>query len=99
MKLFVGNLPYSVNDAKLRELFEPFGEVSEATVIKDKFSGRSKGFGFVTFNDDANAQKAIADLNGKDMEGRQINVNEARPMTERPERPARRDFGGRRGRF
>jgi RNA recognition motif-containing protein len=97
MKLFVGNLPHSVSDTKLRELFEPFGEISEAVVIKDKFSGRSKGFGFVTFAEGENAKKAMAEMNGKEIEGRQVNVNEARPMTEdRPRRSSSSNFNRRR---
>ena len=61
-KVYVGNLAYSVDDAKLKEAFSEYGEISEATVVKDKFSGRSKGFGFVTFADEASAQKAIAEM-------------------------------------
>ena len=82
-KLYVGNLPYSVNDASLQEMFAACGEVVEAKVITDKFSGRSKGFGFVTMKDDAMAQKAIDEMNGKDIEGRPLTVNVARPMRER----------------
>lgn len=77
MKLYVGNLPWSIDDAKLKELFASYGEVTEAVVIKDKFSGRSKGFGFVTFTDDEAAKTAMQEMNGKDVEGRQIKVNEA----------------------
>ena len=94
MKIYVGNLPFSIDDEKLREIFAKFGEVSEATVIKDKYSGRSKGFGFVTFSDDAAGQKAIEGMNEKDFEGRALKVNEARPMEDRP---PRRDFGNRGG--
>lgn len=83
-KLYVGNLPYTVNDTSLKELFASAGEVTDAKVITDKFSGRSKGFGFVTMKDDAAAQKAVSDMDGKDVEGRQIKVNVARPMRERP---------------
>lgn len=97
MKLFVGNLPYTVNDASLKELFAPFGEVQEATVIKDKFSGRSKGFGFVTFAQDADAQKAMSALNGTDVQGRQMTVNEAKPMSE--DRGERRSSFNNRRRF
>ncbi len=82
-KLYVGNLPYSVNDEGLKELFAPSGEVTEAKVIMDKFSGRSKGFGFVTMKDDESAQKAISEMDGKEIEGRQMKVNVARPMRER----------------
>lgn len=78
MKLYVGNLPWSVDDNKLKELFSGF-DVQEATVITDKFSRRSKGFGFVTIEDDESAQKAISSLNGKEIEGREIKVNEAKP--------------------
>ena len=82
-KLYVGNLPYSVNDDGLKEMFATVGEVVEAKVITDKFSGRSKGFGFVTMGDDAAAQKAISEVDGKEFDGRQVKVNVARPMRER----------------
>lgn len=85
-KVYVGNLPFSVDLAKLKELFEPHGEVEDAVVISDKFSGRSKGFGFVTFVNDADADKAIAEMNEKDVEGRPLKVNIAKPMEERPPR-------------
>ena len=85
-KLYVGNLPYSTTGDDLRNMFAAAGEVSSATVIIDKMSGRSKGFGFVEFSDDSAAQKAIDMFNGKDMGGRPLTVNEARPMTERPMR-------------
>ena len=78
-KLYVGNLPWSVDLNKLKELFTPFGEVEEAVVIADRFSGRSKGFGFVTFANDADADKAIAEMNSKNIEGRPLKVNEAKP--------------------
>lgn len=93
MKIYVGNLPWSVDDAKLQDLFSEFGEVSEATVLKDKFTGRSKGFGFVTFSDDSSAQKAIKAMNDKDIEGRKLKVNEAKPFDPDAPRP-RRSFGG-----
>lgn len=82
-KIYVGNLSFDVTQEKLKELFAPFGDIEEAVVISDKFSGRSKGFGFVTFTDKAAADKAIADMNGKEIEGREIKVNEARPMESR----------------
>ena len=91
MKIDVGNLPFGVDKAKLDELFGTFGDIEESIVISDKFSGRSKGFGFVTFKDDESAKKAIADMNDKEVEGRNIKVNEAKPMEDRP---PRRDFGG-----
>lgn len=79
MKLYVGNLPFSVDDEALKKAFSAFGEVEDATVIIDKFSKRSKGFGFVTFSDDESAKKAISEMNEKDFEGRTIKVSEARP--------------------
>ena len=85
-KLYVGNLPFSVDLTKLKELFASYGDIEDATVISDKFSGRSKGFGFVTFANDADADKAIAEMNEKDVEGRPMKVNEARPMEDRPPR-------------
>jgi RNA recognition motif-containing protein len=92
MKVYVGNLPFSIDDEGLRKVFGTYGEIEEVSVIKDKFSGRSKGFGFVTFKDDEDAKKAIAAMNDKEVEGRNLKVNEAKPMD--PDRP-RRDFGGR----
>lgn len=89
-KLYVGNLPFSTTEDDLRQMFVAFGEVASVTIINDKFSGRSKGFGFVEMPNDEEAMKAIEGLNGKDMDGRGIVVNEARPMEDRP----RRDFGG-----
>ena len=85
-KLYVGNLSYSVTDESLAELFASFGEVTEAKVIIDKFSGRSKGFGFVTMADEKAAEKAIAEMNGKEVDGRAIVVNVSRPKEARPER-------------
>ena len=94
MKIYVGNLPFSVDDEKLNEIFAEFGEITEATVIKDKFSGRSKGFGFVTFASKESAEKAIAKMNDKAVEGRNLKVNEAKPMDPDAPRRPRRDFGG-----
>lgn len=97
MKVYVGNLPFSVDDAKLKELFSAYGETEEATVIKDKFSGRSKGFGFVTFKEDEAAKKAISEMNDKEVEGRNLKVNEAKPMDpDRPRRDSRDSRGPRR---
>ena len=98
MKLYVGNLPFEVDEEALKELFSDYN-AEEVTLIKDKFSGRSKGFGFVTISDDEVAKKAIAELNGKDMQGRELKISEAKPMEERPprrdfDRP-RRSFGDR----
>ncbi|NTU69377.1 RNA-binding protein [bacterium] len=81
-KLFVGSLPWAVTSEKLSEVFSAYGEVTEAVVISDKFSGRSKGFGFVTFSKDEDAAKAVDAMNGKEMDGREIVVNVARPKSE-----------------
>ena len=86
VKIYVGNLPFGYTDEQLKELFSSYGETSEITLIKDKLSGRSKGFGFVTFVEKESADKAIAEMNGKEIDGRAIKVNEARPMEERPPR-------------
>lgn len=94
MKLYVGNLPYSVTDEDLKSMFADYGQIEEAVIIFDKFSQRSKGFGFVTLADDAMAQKAIEEMNGKEVEGRALVVNEARPREEGGR--DRRGFGGRR---
>jgi cold-inducible RNA-binding protein len=82
MKLYVGNLPWKVDDDGLKEMFESYG-VDEATLIRDKFSKRSKGFGFVTISDEASAKKAISEMDKKDVEGRPLTVSEARPMVSR----------------
>jgi RNA recognition motif-containing protein len=92
MKLYVGNLSYDINNASLEELFTPFGSVRSAEVIQDRDTGRSKGFGFVEMADDNAARTAIAELNEKDVNGRPLTVNEAKPREER-------SFGGRRGNF
>src|SRR3989338_8627839 len=97
IRLYVGNLPYTVNQAKLEEIFSPFGAIVSATVITDKFSGRSKGFGFVEFESDDAAREAIAKLDGTDMEGRPLRVNEAKPREESAPRSG--GFGGGRGGF
>jgi RNA recognition motif-containing protein len=90
MNIYVGNLSYDVSGENLRQAFEAFGQVSSASIVKDKYSGQPRGFGFVEMPDLAEAQAAIQNLNGKELLGRPMNVNEARP---RPERQ-----GGRRGR-
>lgn len=82
MKIYVGNLAYSVNDTNLRELFEEFGEVLSARVIIDKMTGKARGFGFVEIADDADANRSIEALNGKQFSGRALVVNEARPREE-----------------
>jgi cold-inducible RNA-binding protein len=86
MKLYVGNLPYSVRDEDLSNLFSPFGAVASASVIMDKFTNRSKGFGFVEMESADEANKAIAELNKKDFQGRNIIVNEAKPREPRSDR-------------
>ena len=93
-KLYVGNLPYSVNDASLSDLFSEFGTIESATVITDRMSGRSKGFGFVEFSADEEAQKGIEAVNGKEIDGRALTVNEARPKA-----PRDGGGGGGRGRY
>lgn len=82
-KLYVGNLPYSVDQQALQDAFSAFGTVDSAIVISDRDTGRSKGFGFVEMSSDSEAQKAIDELNGTSMDNRQITVNEARPRAPR----------------
>jgi len=102
-KLYVGGLPYSATGDALKELFAQAGTVESATVITDRMSGRSKGFGFVEMSSDEEAQKAIETFNGKEFEGRNLTVNEARPMEDRPKRDfdrgGRGGFGGGRNRY
>ena len=88
-KLYVGNLPFSATDGTLSDWFAPFGTVDSARIITDRSTGRSKGFGFVEMSSDEEAEKAISELNGKEMEGRALTVNEACPQEARP-----RGFGG-----
>jgi RNA recognition motif-containing protein len=84
-KLFVGSLSYNVDDTQLRDFFAAIGEVTSANVITDRDSGQSKGFGFVEMSSDTDAQEAIKQLNGKDLDGRSIIVNVAKPREERPQ--------------
>ncbi len=84
MNIFVGNLPFGMTDDELHELFAKFGEITRATVIKDRVTGKSRGFGFVEMMDDEMARAAIEGLNGSDMQGRALTVNEARPRESRP---------------
>ena len=86
-KLYVGGLPYSVTEGRLQEVFSAHGTVESANVISDKFTGQSRGFGFVEMSSGSEAQKAIASLHGTQLDGRTLTVNEAKPM-------ARRDNGG-----
>ncbi|MGA1843336.1 MAG: RNA recognition motif domain-containing protein [bacterium] len=92
MNIYVGNLSPDVTEEDLRQVFEPFGQIASVSVIKDKFSGESRGFGFIEMPSKNEAQAAITGVNGKELKGRQLNVNEARP---RPE--GRRGGGGRPG--
>jgi RNA recognition motif-containing protein len=94
-KLYVGNLTYEVTDSTLAQLFEGHGTVQSAQVIMDRDTGRSKGFGFVEMSSDAEAQAAIQALNGKEVDGRALTVNEARPREDRG--GGRGGFGGGRG--
>lgn len=94
-KLYVGGLPYSTNEDSLRAAFEKAGAVESATIIMDKMTGRSKGFGFVEMVNDADADKAITMWNGQELEGRRLTVNEARPMQPRQERSSGGDYGHR----
>ena len=94
-KLYVGNLPYTTTDDQLKQLFSQAGAVDSAMVITDKMSGRSKGFGFVEMSSDEEALKAVETFNGQEFDGRQIVVNEARPM--QPRAPRQGGFGGSRG--
>lgn len=84
MNIYIGNLAYSVTEDELKDAFAAYGEVSSVNIIKDKFSGQSKGFGFVEMPDDSKAEEAIKALNGDSLKGRSIKVNQARPRTERP---------------
>lgn len=86
-KLFVGSLSFNIDNDKLKELFDQFGVVVSANVITDRDSGRSKGFGFVEMETDKEAQAAITGLSGKEVDGRTIAVNVARPKADRPARP------------
>lgn len=91
MNIFVGSLPFSLEENELREFFEEYGEVSSVKIISDKFTGRSKGFGFVEMPDDAQAQKAIDELNGAEVNGRTIVVNKSE---EKKDGPRRSGFSG-----
>ena len=97
MNIFIGNLSYNVSEGDLRQTFEAFGQVASATVIKDEQSGRSKGFGFVEMLEEAEAQSAIAALNGQAFKGRTITVNEARAQADNRRGRDRGGEGDRRG--
>jgi RNA recognition motif-containing protein len=91
MNIYVGNLAYNVTEEDLKKAFEAYGQVASANVIRDQYSNQSKGFGFVEMPEAAEAQAAISALNGKELNGRSLNVNEARP---RPDRNRGGGFGG-----
>ena len=90
MNMYVGNLAFSVSEEDLKEAFSPFGEIESIKVIKDKYSGQSSGFGFVEMPSNADADKAIKALNGSEMKGRAIKVNQAKPRGEKTSRRSRR---------
>ncbi len=94
MNIYVGNLPYGVTDDELRDAFGSYGEVVSINVIKDKFSGESRGFGFVEMSSDEEAQSAIDGLNGSEFGGRNLKVNQARPREDRSDRSNRGGGGG-----
>ena len=94
MNIYVGNLSFSVKEEDLQTAFAAFGQVSSAPIVRDKYSGQARGFGFVEMPDQNEARTAIANLNGKELQGRQMNVNEARP---RPDRGGPSRQGGGRG--
>ncbi len=89
MNIYVGNLPYETTEDDLRQMFGEFGTVSSANIITDRVSGNSKGFGFVEMDDDEAGQKAVDELNGSDLKGRNIKVNLARPKSDRPKQNRR----------
>lgn len=93
MNIYVGNLSFDVSEENLQTAFGAFGQVSSATIVKDKYSGQPRGFGFVEMPDQNEARTAIANLNGKELLGRQMSVNEARPRTDR-KGPGRQGGGG-----
>lgn len=94
MNLYVGNLPYRMSEDQLKEAFEAYGQVSSCTIIKDKVTGSSKGFGFLEMPERTEAEAAITGLNGRELMGRKLNVNEARPRTEGGGGGAGRSAGG-----
>jgi len=94
MNIYVGNLSWELTEGDLRGEFEKFGEVASSAIIKDKFSGRSRGFAFVEMSNKKEGESAISELNGKEMKGREIRVNEARPRTEKRNDGQDRGFGG-----
>jgi cold-inducible RNA-binding protein len=98
-KIYVGNFSFNMTEEELRSMFEPYGKVESATLVTDRDTGRSRGFGFVAMTNDEEAEKAMAALNGRESGGRELKVNEARPQAERSEgfrsKSRGRDGGGR----
>ena len=92
MNIYAGNLPYNVNEDELSELFSQFGEVDSAKIIKDRYTGKSKGFGFVEMPNQSEAEKAIDELNNSDLKGRSIKVNQARERSDRQSRKSDRRY-------
>ena len=102
MNIYVGNLSYNATEETVRQAFESFGQIISARIIKDKYTGQSRGFGFVEMPEQSRAQAAIKGLNGKEFMGKQISVNEARPRTDRGRsggQGGRMDYTGRRDRY
>jgi RNA recognition motif-containing protein len=102
MNIYVGNLSYHATEETIRQAFESFGQVISARIIKDKYIGQSKGFGFVEMLEQSQAQAAIKSFNGKELLGKQINVNEARPRTDQGRsggQGGRMDYSGRKNRY
>lgn len=97
MNIYVGNLPFNMGGEDLKEIFEEYGEVVSAKIVTDKFTGRSKGFGFVEMSIDAEAKKAIEELNNAEISGRNIKVNESLPRENNPRPDNRRSFNKPRG--
>jgi RNA recognition motif-containing protein len=98
MKIYVGNLPYDTTNEQLNELFSEFGQILSASVIMDRETGRSRGFGFIEMPTDAEAEKAIESLHQKEFNGRALTVNKAQPKENRPRPMGNRNFGERRNR-
>ncbi len=102
MNIYVGNLSYNATEETIRQAFESFGQVISARIIKDKYTGQSKGFGFVEMLEQSQAQAAIKSLNGKELLGKQMSVNEARPRTDQGRsggQGGRMDYSGRKNRY
>jgi RNA recognition motif-containing protein len=99
MNIYVGNLSFEISAENLRQAFEAFGQVISARIVKDKYSGQPRGFGFVEMVEQAQAQAAIKSLNGKELLGKQMSVNEARPRTDQGRQGGRMDSSGRKNRY